>query len=87
MNKILLICLTISISTLTINAETLAFDEKQNINKIHYGQTILEINCKENVVIQQVTLHKDTQKKNGKHCIKKGSSKKNLQKYVLKVQK
>ena len=40
MNKILLICLTLSISTLTINAETLTFDEKQKINKIHYGQTV-----------------------------------------------
>ena len=40
MNKILLICLTLSISTLTINAETLTFDEKQKINKTNYGQTV-----------------------------------------------
>ena len=40
MNKILLICLAISISTSTINAETSTFDEQQKMNKIDYGQRI-----------------------------------------------
>ena len=40
MNKILLICLGISVSTLAMHAETLTFDEKQKMHKINNGQRI-----------------------------------------------
>jgi len=40
MNKILLICLTLSISTLTINAESITFAEQQKTKNIDKAQRI-----------------------------------------------